>query len=98
MLDAKARFDAQSQGDWQVEVSDTNNGAYSAKYTVVSRDDIVLRLYRTGDATLLAERTFREHGVEIHWTDDELICDTSADDGAIHLPPTPLDRLLARLP
>lgn len=62
---------------------------------------MVLRLYRTGDSTLLAERMFTEHGVELSWAEDELIYDTADESflgSGIQLPPTRLDNFLAKLP
>lgn len=101
-FEARSRSRADDYPDqWRTEISDVQGGAYTARSTVMSRDTILLRLYRTGDATLLAERTYREHGVELTWTDDELIYDTADESflgGGIQLPPTRLDELLAKLP
>ena len=53
-----------------------------------------LRLYRTSDMKLLAERTYFAAGkVALYWTPDFLIDDSSQNDGMIALPPTRLDRL-----
>lgn len=93
----RARASANT-GDWETSISDTHGGAYTAKYIVMHRDKILLRLYRTGDPALLAERTYQEHGVAFVWTEHALIYDTSEDDGGIRLPPTRMDRLLAKLP
>lgn len=96
---ANARAHAgEATGGWEIEVSDADRGAYTARYALINRRDILLRLYRTGDPTLLAERTYGEHGVALTWTKDMLIYDTSIDNGAIALPPTRMDRLLAMLP
>jgi len=54
-----------------------------------------LRLYRTSDMELLAERTYFCAGkTELYSTPDFLIDDSSQNDGAITLPPTRLDRLM----
>jgi hypothetical protein len=93
----RARAGTYSDG-WQTEVSKTHDGAYTARYAFIRRDKILLRLYRTDDSRVLAERTFTEHGVGLVWADDALIYDTSEDPGMIMLPPTRLDWLLAKLP
>jgi len=98
-VEVKARVHAgESPHRWTIEVSDIQQGAYTAKSTFIGRETVLLRLYRTGDSTLLAERVYTEHSVALLWTDGWLIYDTSLDDGAIQLPPTRLDRLLAKLP
>lgn len=101
-FEANARAHAgESPHRWWVEVSRVHNGAYTVKSTFIRRDTVLLRLYRTGDSTLLAERTYTEHGSQLRWVDHELIYDTSDDsylDGGIQLPPTRIDRLLAMLP
>jgi hypothetical protein len=101
-FEARGRSRADEYPDqWRTEISDVQGGAYTARSTVVHHGTILLRLYRTGDSTLLAERTYREHGVELLWTNDELIYDTADDSflgGGIQLPPTRLDKLLAKLP
>ena len=100
--DARARAHAgEYPHRWRIDVSNYPNGDYTAKSTFIGRNTILLRLYRTGDTTLLAERTFTEHGVALRWTKDMLIYDTSEDfylGGGIELPPTQIDRLLAKLP
>lgn len=98
-FEVKARLRADNRPDeWWSEVSPIQDGAYTARLVFTSRDTILLRLYRTGDPILLAERVYTEHGVALLWTDGWLIYDTSLGDGAIQLPPTRLDRLLAKLP
>lgn len=101
-FEARARADADNNPDgWWSSVSDIQEGAYTAKRASIGNDTILLRLYRTGDPTLLAERSYRKHGVEILWTEHELIYDTSDASylgGGIQLPPTRLDNLLAKLP
>ncbi|WP_159270982.1 hypothetical protein [Variovorax boronicumulans] len=102
-FEVKARVRADNHPDrWWSEVSPIQGGAYTARLAFVSRDTILLRLYRTGSPTLLAERTYREHGVALSWTDDGWLIydtsDTSYDEGSIQLPPTRLDNLRAKLP
>ncbi|SCX54107.1 hypothetical protein SAMN03159363_1419 [Variovorax sp. EL159] len=101
-FEARGRIGADKKPDrWWTSVSDFPNEEYTAMSTFTSRDTILLRLYRTGDSTLLAERTYREHGVDIFWTEHELIYDTADDSylgGGIQLPPTRLDNFLAMLP
>ncbi|SCX54098.1 hypothetical protein SAMN03159363_1418 [Variovorax sp. EL159] len=87
---------------WQIDTATVQGVSYTAKSAFVRGDTLVLRLYRTGDPTLLAERMFTEHGVELHWTEDGWLIydtsDTSYEEGSIRLPPTRLDNFLARLP
>jgi len=101
-FEARARVRADNNPDgWWSSVSDVQDGTYTAKRAFISSDTILLRLYRTGDPTLLAERSYRKHGVEILWTEHELIYDTADGSylgGGIQLPPTGLDRFLAKLP
>lgn len=101
-FDARARHRADGYPEeWRTERSDIPGAAYTARSTVVRHGTILLRLYRTGEPTLLAERMFAEHGVELIWTDDMLIYDTADESflgGGIQLPPTRLDKLLAQLP
>ncbi|MDO9402541.1 MAG: hypothetical protein Q7T87_00760 [Polaromonas sp.] len=101
-FEAKARYRAASDpSGWATEFSDYPNSEYTAVSKFVSYDTSLLRLYPTGDPALIAERTYTEHGVNLHWSAQELIYDTSDDSylgGDIQLPPTRLDRFLARLP
>lgn len=86
---------------WRVDVETVQGVSYTAKSIFINRDTILVRLYRTGDPTLLAERMFKEHGVDMSWTKDELIYDTADESflgGGIQLPPTRLDNFLAKLP
>ena len=99
LADVRLRSSVNSGADrWQTSVSDTQQGAYTAKYIFVTREKILLRLYRTGDPALLAERIYEENGVDLKWTENKLIYDTASGDGHIALPPSQFDRLLARLP
>ncbi|WP_447773715.1 hypothetical protein [Variovorax boronicumulans] len=102
-FEVKARVRADNHPDrWWSEVSPIQDGAYTARLVFVSRGTILLRLYRTGEPTLLAERTYTEHGVELSWTDDGWLIydtsDTSYQEGSIQLPPTRLDNFMAKLP
>uniref|UniRef100_UPI001F5CE6B4 hypothetical protein n=1 Tax=Trinickia mobilis TaxID=2816356 RepID=UPI001F5CE6B4 len=81
------------------ELSDysTNKGEYMAEYAYLPRNRILLRVYRTSDMSLLAERTYSyPDAVKLAWTDDALIYDTTG--GMLSLPPTLYDRITARLP
>lgn len=101
-FEAKSRFGADvALKGWWVETSDYPDAQYLAKQIFVSREKILLRLYRVGDPTLLAERMYRNNGVKLFWTKNELIYDSSDDSylgGGIQLPPTRLDSFLAKLP
>ena len=88
---------------WFKEVSDVDGGLYTARYSYLGRGWILLRIYKTGDAKILAERTY-QYGdtAKLVWTDDAVVYDTSENgilhDGAISLPPTWLDGVLAKIP
>jgi hypothetical protein len=101
-FEAKARVRADGHPEqWWSEVSPERSNAYTARLVFTSRTTVLLRLYRTGDPTLLAERSYTEAGVALRWTEDELIYDTADESllgGGIQLPPTRLDKLLAMLP
>lgn len=101
-FEVKARIRADNHPEeWWSEVSPDRGETYTAKLVFINRTTILLRLYRTGDPTLLAERTYTEAGVALGWSDDELIYDTADESffgGGIQLPPTRLDNLLAKLP
>lgn len=101
-LDARGRANAgEHPYRWQIDVAIVQGVSYTAKSAFVRGDTLVLRLYRTGDPTLLAERMFTDHGVALRWVEDELIYDTADESylgGGIQLPPTRLDNLLAKLP
>lgn len=72
--------------------------------TCYSGDRTVLRVLTKDESSLLAERTFADHGddpVKIFWQQDRLEYDDGNDGvhlSAINLPPTLLDRALANLP
>ena len=95
--DARVRAYATRFG---TELSKNDGGRYTAKYAYLAGNRILLRLYRTSDMRLLAERTYEyADAVRLVWTKESLIFDTAADsDGEIELPPTQLDRLKAMLP
>jgi hypothetical protein len=84
------------------ELSDdeANKGEYMAEYAYLPLDRILLRVYRTSDMELLAERTYLYlDAARLTWTKNSLIYDTSIDNGGeINLPPTLYDRLMAKLP
>jgi hypothetical protein len=95
---AKARAAASA---FQTVQSDEDGGIYTARYAYISRDRILLRVYRTSDMALMAERTYRyPDAAKLIWTKDSLIYDSAGegDDGEVHLPPTIVDRLLAKMP
>ncbi|MCA8009215.1 hypothetical protein KPB04_10500 [Burkholderia cenocepacia] len=85
---------------FDTELSTNDGGRYTAKYTYLAGDRILLRLYRTSDMRLLAERTYEyPESIRLVWTKEFLIFDTAVDsDGEIKLPPTLFDRLTAMLP
>ncbi|WP_257128106.1 hypothetical protein [Burkholderia sp. MSMB1072] len=85
---------------FDTELSRSDGGRYTAQYTYLAGDRILLRLYRTSDMRLLAERTYEyPDSVRLIWTKDSLIFDAAVDsDGEIKLPPTLFDRFKAMLP
>jgi hypothetical protein len=95
--DARVRAHATQ---FDTERSRSDGGRYTAQYAYLGRDRILLRLYRTSDMRLLAERTYEyPDAVRLVWTKEFLIFDTAVDsDGEIKLPPTHFDRLKAMLP
>ncbi len=98
--DARERINAHMSGE---SISDEDGGLYIARYAYLGNREILLRVYRRSDMTLLAERTYLElDRVKLTWTinKDKLIYDTSASDGKgyIDLPPTLKDRFLAKFP
>ncbi|WP_227747538.1 MULTISPECIES: hypothetical protein [Burkholderia] len=82
------------------EPSRGDGGRYTARYAYLGGERILLRLYRTSDMRLLAERTYAyPDAVRLIWTKESLIFDTAVDhDGEIPLPPTGFDGLKAMLP
>jgi len=98
-----AFFNRVGDDDWYTEVSSDDGGLYTVKYAYVSQDWLTFKLYKTGEQELLAERTYQTiDGPKFTWIDGMLIYDTNSNsyiyDGAVRLPPTTLDRWLARLP
>ncbi|HKT66432.1 MAG TPA: hypothetical protein VJR91_22920 [Burkholderia sp.] len=95
--DARARAQATQ---FDTEISRNDGGRYTAQYAYLGGDRVLLRLYRTSDMRLLAERTYEyPDAVRLIWAKESLIFDTAVEsDGEIKLPPTRLDRLRAMLP
>ena len=88
---------------WYEQVSDVNEGAYTVRYAYVAENWISLKIYKTGENQLLAERTYQFVGpADFTWVNNKLIYDMSDNsfyyDGLVNLPPTKIDRLLAYLP
>ncbi|MGU7841962.1 hypothetical protein ACV22V_21070 [Burkholderia sp. AW33-5] len=85
---------------FDTELSRNDGGRYTAQYAYLGADRILLRLYRTSDMRLLAERTYESvDSVRLVWTKESLIFDTAVDsEGEIRLPPTRFDRFKAMLP
>ncbi|WP_242540448.1 hypothetical protein [Trinickia mobilis] len=83
----------------ELSYNDAHKGEYMAEYAYLPRNRILLRVYRTSDMSLLAERTYSyPDAARLTWTKNSLLYDTSIDDGRISLPPTLYDRITARLP
>ena len=98
--DASRRSTAEN---WSSQSSTEDDGTYTTRYTYLTSHVMVIRLYKTGEKTLLAERTFDHSDMpRVFWTKDKLIYSTNDSstfyDGFINLPPTWIDRLLAQLP
>lgn len=88
---------------WESQISTKDGGIYTARYTSLTSEIMLIRLYRTGENKLLAERTFNHSDMpRIFWTENFLLYDSNDlsifYDGAISLPPTWIDTLLAQLP
>ncbi|WP_174985638.1 hypothetical protein [Burkholderia lata] len=80
------------------------HGGYWARYCYFG-DTVVLRLYDREGERLVAERTYRDGSgipVELHWAKEALMYPQGLEFGEtfgeISLPPTFLDRMMARLP
>ena len=89
--------------DWHVERSTADGGIYTARYAVLDQANVVLRIYRSTDEVLLAERTFHDpHWPGLAWERSAVIYKNGAtatlDDGAVSLPPHWTERLMAALP
>lgn len=88
---------------WDTEISTEDDGAYTAKYAYLGRDTVLLRIYRSSDKKLLAERTFEyPDRVKLYWFKNDLLYHTNdpsyLHEGTISLPPGPIDNILAWLP
>lgn len=89
--------------NWESQLSTEDGGIYTAQYTYLTSEVMLIRLYKTGRDEILAERTFDHSDMpRVFWTKDCLVYDTNDSslfyDGGINLPPTWIDRLLAQLP
>lgn len=98
--DASRRAGAKN---WSKQLSTEDGGIYTAKYTYLTSEIMLIRLYKTGESQILAERTFDHSDMpRVFWTKDMLIYSTNDSsmfyDGGINLPPTWIDRILAQLP
>ncbi|VWC12502.1 hypothetical protein BLA13014_05290 [Burkholderia aenigmatica] len=85
------------------EQSRLSEDSYTATYCYGPGENVVLRLYRTNNMGLVAERLFtfpRDEPVRLTWDRDAIVYDTAATDGEgmIALPPSLSDRWLAMLP
>lgn len=99
VADARMRARMVPQCRWN-DVRPTREAMpYLARWCIVERDVVILRLYDEAGGTLLAERMFDYPDVpRIYWELDELGYRTFTDWGAIGLPPSTLDRWRTRLP
>ena len=84
-------------------VSNEDGGLYTAKYYLAGPGGAFMRLYRNSDGVLVAERMFDFGDSFLFiWKPDRLHYSTSDPsffyNGEIALPPSCIDRLLARLP
>ncbi len=89
--------------NWESQLSTEDKGIYTAQYTYLTSEIMLIRLYQTGQDEILAERTFDHSDIpRVFWTKDCLVYDTNDSslfyDGGINLPPTWIDRFLAQLP
>lgn len=89
--------------EWWTQTSTKDEGIYTAKYTSLTNEIMLIRLYKTGEKKLLAERTYDSSDIpRVFWTKDLLIYSTNDSsmfyDGAINLPPSWIDKVLAQLP
>ena len=74
------------------------DGRYRLEYAVTSRDFNWMRLYRSGDNEVIADRRFwGETPYRINWYEDSVYI-ASSDESAISLPPPWWERWTAKLP
>lgn len=98
MLDVRIRQVNVPNCRWNL-VPKTSDVPYLAYFCYVARDTVLLRLYDISNQHLLAERMFFNlDRPNFYWENDAFGYDTAPDGGVVTLPPTVLDRLLARLP
>lgn len=85
---------------FHTERSTEDGGLYTARYAYLANGMILLRVYRTANMTLRAERTYRyDDAARLVWTKPRLIYDTaSGSGGSVALPPPLYDRIMAHLP
>lgn len=98
LMDVRTRM---TECTWDRSVSAEDGGLYTAEYCNLKLDKVLLRVYRTSDGELLAERTYPYlDAPKVSWTKHRLVFDTyeNGDGGSVPLPPTSLDRIRARLP
>ncbi len=96
-IEARERWLRVPDCKW-VFVPNTENTLYSATVCYMTADTVLLRVYDLSGERLLAERSYRESGVDARWFSNEIVYDTSDDRGSIAIPPSMLDWLRARLP
>jgi hypothetical protein len=82
------------------DTAQSANGRFIAQTCYVG-DKVILRLDELGNRHPLAERTYPRYSddpIRIYWKTAALLYEDGDDIGTIGLPPSTLDRLLARLP
>jgi hypothetical protein len=85
--------------DFDKELSDNEayKGEYMAEYAYLPGRRIYLRVYRSSDMALIADRTYSyPDAAKLFWSEDSLVYDTRG--GSLSLPPTLYDRIMAKLP
>jgi hypothetical protein len=82
------------------DVAHSENGRFIAQTCYIG-GRIILRVFEQGNNQPLAQRTYQRRSddpIRLYWKPTGLLYEDGDDLGTIHLPPSPLDRLLARLP
>lgn len=96
--DAHTRVTRAPDCRWRT-VASPDRSDYSARYCILTKETVLLRVYDAAGGRLLAERAFwHPDWPHFFWRSHELGYDAYPDGGAITLPPTLLDHLRAKLP
>lgn len=98
LMDMRLRQQRVPDCRWRT-VTSPEKSDYSARYCILTKETVLLRVYDAAGGRLLAERAFwHPDWPHFFWRPHELGYDAYPNGGAVPLPPTLLDRLRAKLP